>query len=174
MWERTGSLPRADLIIPIAQALGVSPEEILGEPKRPPLGQRIARARLQAGLSQSELARKLGVGRTNLAQWERSAPTVKPDPLCALADALAGELDVSVDELLGVPPPPPKPPSPRAVCRGPSTPPPNCPAANSRSSSRSSRPCSRPVEAAAARRARRVTPQSGGGEQGLPAVPRAA
>jgi len=32
-WERTGNLPRADLIIPIAQALGVSPEEILGEAK---------------------------------------------------------------------------------------------------------------------------------------------
>ena len=28
-WERTGNLPRADLIIPIAQALGVTPEEIL-------------------------------------------------------------------------------------------------------------------------------------------------
>ena len=32
-WERTGSLPRADLIIPIAQALGVTPEEILGQDK---------------------------------------------------------------------------------------------------------------------------------------------
>jgi len=32
-WERTGNLPRADLILPIAQALGVSPEEILGEAK---------------------------------------------------------------------------------------------------------------------------------------------
>jgi transcriptional regulator with XRE-family HTH domain len=35
-WERSGNLPRADLIIPIAQALGVTPEEILGrdKPKR--------------------------------------------------------------------------------------------------------------------------------------------
>ena len=35
-WERTGTLPRADLIIPIATALGVTPEEILGQnkPKR--------------------------------------------------------------------------------------------------------------------------------------------
>lgn len=32
-WERTGNLPRADLIIPIAQALGVSVEEILGQEK---------------------------------------------------------------------------------------------------------------------------------------------
>jgi len=32
-WERTGNLPRADLIIPIATALGVTPEEILGQEK---------------------------------------------------------------------------------------------------------------------------------------------
>lgn len=32
-WERTGTLPRADLIIPIATALGVTPEEILGQDK---------------------------------------------------------------------------------------------------------------------------------------------
>lgn len=32
-WERTGTLPRADLIIPIATALGVTPEEILGQEK---------------------------------------------------------------------------------------------------------------------------------------------
>jgi transcriptional regulator with XRE-family HTH domain len=32
-WERTGSLPRADLVIPIAQVLGVTPEEILGQDK---------------------------------------------------------------------------------------------------------------------------------------------
>ncbi len=32
-WERTGNLPRADLIIPIAQALGVTPEEVLGQDK---------------------------------------------------------------------------------------------------------------------------------------------
>jgi transcriptional regulator with XRE-family HTH domain len=32
-WERTGNLPRADLIIPIAEALGVTPEEVLGQAK---------------------------------------------------------------------------------------------------------------------------------------------
>ena len=29
-WERSGNLPRADLIIPIAQALGVTADELLG------------------------------------------------------------------------------------------------------------------------------------------------
>jgi transcriptional regulator with XRE-family HTH domain len=36
-WERTGNLPRADLVMPIAKALGVTPEEVLGQdkPRRP-------------------------------------------------------------------------------------------------------------------------------------------
>lgn len=32
-WERTGKLPRADLLVPIAKALGVTVEELLGEVK---------------------------------------------------------------------------------------------------------------------------------------------
>ena len=31
-WERTGKFPRANVLIPMARALGVSVEEILGEP----------------------------------------------------------------------------------------------------------------------------------------------
>jgi transcriptional regulator with XRE-family HTH domain len=32
-WERTGKLPRSDVLVPMAEALGVSLEEILGLPK---------------------------------------------------------------------------------------------------------------------------------------------
>lgn len=32
-WERTGKAPRADLLLPMARALGVTVEELLGEPK---------------------------------------------------------------------------------------------------------------------------------------------
>ena len=32
-WERTGKLPRSDLLVPMAKALGVTVEEVLGEPK---------------------------------------------------------------------------------------------------------------------------------------------
>jgi transcriptional regulator with XRE-family HTH domain len=32
-WERTGTLPRSDVLVPIAKALGVSVEELLGEAK---------------------------------------------------------------------------------------------------------------------------------------------
>ena len=42
-WEETGKPPRSELLIPIAKALGVSLEELLGEPKskRIPLGGRV-------------------------------------------------------------------------------------------------------------------------------------
>ncbi len=33
LWERTGKLPRADVIVPLAKVLGVTPEEILGQEK---------------------------------------------------------------------------------------------------------------------------------------------
>lgn len=32
-WERTGALPRSDVLIPIAKALGVTVEELLGQDK---------------------------------------------------------------------------------------------------------------------------------------------
>ena len=32
-WESSGNLPRSDVLIPIAKALGVTVEELLGEPK---------------------------------------------------------------------------------------------------------------------------------------------
>ena len=32
-WERTGQLPRSDVLLPMAQALGVTVEELLGQPR---------------------------------------------------------------------------------------------------------------------------------------------
>lgn len=32
-WERTGSTPKSDVLLPMAKALGVTVEELLGEPK---------------------------------------------------------------------------------------------------------------------------------------------
>lgn len=65
--------------------------------KRPPLGERIAFLREQAGLSQQQLAAQLGVNQQMIAYWERRAATLRPDQLTALADALK----TSVDQLLG-------------------------------------------------------------------------
>ena len=31
-WERTGQLPRSDVLVPMAKALGVSVEQLLGQP----------------------------------------------------------------------------------------------------------------------------------------------
>lgn len=65
--------------------------------QRPPLGERIAALRESAGLSQQQLADKLGVNQQMVAYWERRATTLRPDQLPALADALK----VSVDQLIG-------------------------------------------------------------------------
>ena len=65
--------------------------------KRPPLGERIATLREQAGLSQQQLAERLGVNQQMIAYWERRAATLRPDQLTALADAL----QISIDQLLG-------------------------------------------------------------------------
>jgi transcriptional regulator with XRE-family HTH domain len=61
------------------------------------LGNRIAHARNSAGLSQNELAEKIGISRSLIAQWERSAIALKAEQLLTLSAAL----HISIDELLG-------------------------------------------------------------------------
>jgi len=65
--------------------------------KRTPLGHRIASLREAAGLSQQQLAIKIGVHQQMVAYWERSSVTLRPDQLSGIADALK----TSVDSLLG-------------------------------------------------------------------------
>ena len=67
---------------------------------RPPFGERLAEARTKAGLSQAELADKIGVSQRLITHWERRSVTLKPEQLAALADAL----NMSSDELLGIKP----------------------------------------------------------------------
>jgi transcriptional regulator with XRE-family HTH domain len=79
-----------------------------GRPAKHPrsnFGARIAHLREQAGLSQIDLAQKLGVSQQAVALWERKAGTVRSDTLTKLAQAL----NVPVDVLLGVNSPKPKP-----------------------------------------------------------------
>jgi transcriptional regulator with XRE-family HTH domain len=66
--------------------------------KRPALGERIAHARQQAGLTQAQLAQKLGTTQRVVTYWEREAVSLKPEQLAALAVALG----VSADVLLGL------------------------------------------------------------------------
>lgn len=64
---------------------------------RSPLGQRIAQARERAGISQVELAAKIGTNQQTIAYWERNALRLRSDVMAKLV----GILQVSADELHG-------------------------------------------------------------------------
>lgn len=64
--------------------------------------EKIQQARKKAGLTQKELAKKLGCTAQNLAQYENGKRNPKPYTLCKIADAL----NISVDELAEMPTPP--------------------------------------------------------------------
>jgi transcriptional regulator with XRE-family HTH domain len=68
---------------------------------RTALGERIMQAREQAGISQNELARMLGVTQQTVLTWERKVSTIRTDTLIKLANIFK----VSADELLGLKPP---------------------------------------------------------------------
>ena len=65
--------------------------------KRTPLGERIAAARAEAGLTQQQLADKLGVSQRVVTYWEREAAGLRADQLALLAESLG----VSADFFLG-------------------------------------------------------------------------
>ena len=64
---------------------------------RTPFGERLAAAREQAGISQKELADKLGISQRAICWWEREPVALRPDQLTTLADIL----NVSTDYLVG-------------------------------------------------------------------------
>jgi transcriptional regulator with XRE-family HTH domain len=65
--------------------------------ERTPFGQRLHTLREQAGLSQQQLADRLGLTQRAYAHWERNPVALRPDQLLGLADAL----NVSVEDLVG-------------------------------------------------------------------------
>lgn len=65
--------------------------------KRTAFGERLVAAREAAGLSQRELADKLGMKQRALCWWEREPVALRPDQL----EALTAALHVSADYLLG-------------------------------------------------------------------------
>ena len=64
---------------------------------RTPFGERLAQARERAGLTQVQLAEKLGTTQRAVAYWEREPDALKADQLATLADILG----VTGDYLLG-------------------------------------------------------------------------
>lgn len=68
---------------------------------RPAFGERMARARLEAGLTQHQLAERLHTTQSVIAYWERNPVALRSDQLIVLAKTLT----VSTDDLLGHAPP---------------------------------------------------------------------
>ena len=56
---------------------------------REPFGTRLRSLRERAGLTQTQLARKVGVSQGNVATWERNAAVPPADMVARLAAALA-------------------------------------------------------------------------------------
>jgi transcriptional regulator with XRE-family HTH domain len=76
----------------------------MSKKERPALGQRLVELRQAAGLTQMQLAEKLGVHHSNIAFWELTGTPPRGEVLPKLAHTLG----VSIDALLGVTPPKPK------------------------------------------------------------------
>jgi transcriptional regulator with XRE-family HTH domain len=67
--------------------------------ERPPFGEHIHALREQAGLSQQQLAERLGLTQRAYAYWERNPVALRPEQLTKLAAALG----VTMEDLLGDP-----------------------------------------------------------------------
>jgi transcriptional regulator with XRE-family HTH domain len=72
--------------------------------ERPPLGQRLTELRQAAGLTQTQLAGRIGVHPSNVGFWELSGTPPRGEVLPKMAEVLG----VSIDALLGIIPPKPK------------------------------------------------------------------
>jgi len=66
--------------------------------KRTAFGERLVAAREEAGLSQRDLADKLGITQRALSWWEREPVALRPEQVAQLATVL----EVSTDSLLGM------------------------------------------------------------------------
>lgn len=89
------------------------PPAMAGRPAqrpRTPFGERLAAAREQAGLTQAQLADKLGTTQGAVTHWERMPVSLRPEQLAALADALGVSTDFLLDRPNAKPPAPKTPP----------------------------------------------------------------
>lgn len=75
-------------------------DALMRKKDRPVLGKHLAELRQAAGLTQMQLADKLGVHHSNIAFWELTGTPPRGEVLPQMARALG----VSVDELLGAAP----------------------------------------------------------------------
>lgn len=94
---------QAQIFLPGSDFQNIEYAAAMSKATRPPLAVRIATLRKDAGLSQVELAKRVATSSSNVAFWEQTGTP----PRGEILPALARELGVSVDELLGVTPPKP-------------------------------------------------------------------
>lgn len=93
-WEGDENAPRGDNLMKLASALGCSPDFILGNqelyPVDPEIGQRIKKAREDAGLTQAELKESVGWSRLGqrLLNYEKGVAEPSYRELAELARAL--------------------------------------------------------------------------------------
>ena len=69
--------------------------------ERPRLGAHLASLRITAGLSQDELAQRIGVPQQNIAFWEQSDKPPRSDVLIDLANALGVKVEFLLAENSG-------------------------------------------------------------------------
>jgi transcriptional regulator with XRE-family HTH domain len=65
---------------------------------RTPFGQRLLTAREAAGLSQAQVAEKLGLHQTSYADWERHPVALRPEQLKTLAELFGVTVEALLDE----------------------------------------------------------------------------
>lgn len=98
----TGAIdPPASKLQCIAEALGVCVQDLIGDETEVTCmtyGQRIRAARKKAGMTQTELAKKLGIPYQSIGQWEKDRRKPKLETLQRIAEALG----VPILDLLGV------------------------------------------------------------------------
>ena len=95
-WEAGKASPRVEDIPSIAQALGVPEADLLDTNASIPFGANLKALRRKAGLTQSQLADKIGVSLLTLFRWEKDERQPRMSEIKALAKALG----VSEAELL--------------------------------------------------------------------------
>jgi len=92
-------MPQAIFVAPSApEPIDPYNADVKKAAKRSALGERAAAARQAAGLSQAQLAEKLGVSQQMVGYLELSPVAIRPELLAQLSEVLA----VPVDQLLGI------------------------------------------------------------------------
>ena len=96
MQENIAALPNPENLDAYTSAMIKAGRPPKGDP--PEFGRRMAEARERAGLTQAELARRLGVTQQVVAAWERRNIALRPEQIRMLAEALS----TTADYLIGI------------------------------------------------------------------------